>query len=137
MAWLTLPLPLWVRFRAAPSRRETINGLNRPEDHDTRLSYHGNRWFEPRTARWLTAGPLLMQPDPEMLASARDLSLTAAKEFLCGGGAAEALRAFLVRTAGRLGAAGNESVVAGLQAQATSLGRVLHVGDARIAYAMH
>jgi RHS repeat-associated protein len=58
---------------AAPARHEIINGLNQPSDQDTGLSYHGNRWFEPRTARWLTADPLLMQPNPEMLASARDL----------------------------------------------------------------
>ena len=59
--------------------------------------------------------------------------ITAAKEFLRGGGSADALRAFLAQTGGRIGLAGQEATVVGLQQQATALGRVLHTGDARIA----
>jgi RHS repeat-associated protein len=59
--------------------------------------------------------------------------ITTAKEFLRGGGSAEALRAFLSGSGGRLGLAGQEGLAGALQQQARGMGRVLHINDARIA----
>jgi len=61
------------------------------------------------------------------------ISITAAKEFLGGGGSASALRSFLSQTGGRIGLAAEGPTVVRLQQQATALGRVLHGRDARIA----
>jgi predicted nucleic acid-binding protein len=59
--------------------------------------------------------------------------ITAAKEFLAGGGSSQALRSFLRANGGRIAAAGSEASAAGLRAQATGMGRVLGIADSRIA----
>jgi rRNA-processing protein FCF1 len=59
--------------------------------------------------------------------------ITAAKEFLRGGGSSAALREFLIANGGRMGLAGTEATAAGLRQQAAGLGRALHLGDSRVA----
>ncbi len=59
--------------------------------------------------------------------------ITAAKEFLQGGGSANALRTFLRLNGGRLGLAGREDVASRLRTQASVGGRSLGLGDSRIA----
>ena len=59
------------------------------------------------------------------------ISITAAKEFL-EHGSADVLRRFLAANGGRIGRAGDNALVAGLQQQATALGRVLHASDAQV-----
>ena len=61
------------------------------------------------------------------------VSITAAKEFLAGAGSAGDLRNFLSVNRGRLGVAGPEQLAAGLQVRASARGRVLDIGDARVA----
>jgi predicted nucleic acid-binding protein len=59
--------------------------------------------------------------------------ITAAKEFIAGGGSSQALRSFLGANGGRIAAAGSEASAAGLRAQATGMGRALGTADWRIA----
>jgi predicted nucleic acid-binding protein len=59
--------------------------------------------------------------------------ITVTKEFLRGGGSSALLREFLTANGGRIGLAGSEATAAGLRQQAAGLGRVLHLGDSRIA----
>jgi RHS repeat-associated protein len=59
--------------------------------------------------------------------------ITAVKEFLRGGGSPAALHEFLAANGGRIGLAGQEATAAGLRQQAAGLGRVLHLGDSRVA----
>ena len=59
--------------------------------------------------------------------------ITAVKEFLRGGGSSAALREFLTANGGRIGLAGQEATATGLRQQAAGLGRVLRLGDSRVA----
>ena len=54
------------------------------------------------------------------------VSITAAKEFLAGGGDVNALRSFLASNGGRIGAAGDGATVSGLMSSG------LKAGDARV-----
>ncbi|MGH2900280.1 MAG: RHS repeat-associated core domain-containing protein, partial [Solirubrobacteraceae bacterium] len=48
---------------AVDYRREALNGLNKPSDPDTDMSYHGARWLPSDTAQWLTPDPPVKAPD--------------------------------------------------------------------------
>jgi hypoxanthine phosphoribosyltransferase len=50
---------------AVDYRREALNGLNKPSDPDTDMSYHGARWLPSDTAQWLTPDPPVKAPDPK------------------------------------------------------------------------
>ena len=62
------------------------------------------------------------------------VSITAAKEFLAGGGSADALRQLLISNGGRI-ISGTEDLAASLRVQAAALGRSLRVPDSRVAAA--
>jgi RHS repeat-associated protein len=46
---------------------EPTNSLNKETDVGTGLSYHGERWMQPTTARWLTPDPPVKAPDPKFM----------------------------------------------------------------------
>jgi len=48
---------------AVDYRRESLNGLNKPSDPDTDMSYHGARWLPSDTGQWLTPDPPVKAPD--------------------------------------------------------------------------
>jgi RHS repeat-associated protein len=47
---------------AVDYRREAMNGLNKPSDAETDMSYHGARWLPSDTAQWLTPDPPVKAP---------------------------------------------------------------------------
>jgi RHS repeat-associated protein len=61
------------------------------------------------------------------------VSITAAKEFLRGGGDVAALRELLSANGGRIGLAASSSEIAALRASASGMGRVLSTSDAAVA----
>lgn len=62
------------------------------------------------------------------------VSVTAAKEFLAGGGSVDALRQLLSTSGGRI-ISGTEELATSLRAQAAELGRSLKIPDSRVAAA--
>jgi RHS repeat-associated protein len=54
---------------AVDYRREAMNGLNKPSDPDTDMSYHGARWLPTDTAQWLTPDPPVKAPGAKFLLS--------------------------------------------------------------------
>jgi RHS repeat-associated protein len=53
---------------------EPQNSLGKLTDPNTGWSYHGARWMQPQTARWLVPDPAIKGPDPRHAVSAADLN---------------------------------------------------------------
>ncbi len=59
--------PFGAPLDGADLAAEPTNGLNKPTDVTTGLSYHGARWMAPLTARWLSPDPPVKAPDPQFM----------------------------------------------------------------------